>query len=204
LIPTKINEKPALLMVLGNPATQSIKSGMFFSYEGDKKEHRFWKDILKPAQICCLSSESESSIEELNACRKNQILDLSYSSDYRVGLCVFITMPSAAGGSWGGVAGIKKLLGKEAFERIEKEETLRVVECARGFVGQRGRVVIFQKNAWESLRSNCDPEYTIERAKACELKGTLRSVDYIPIFGVPPTRLCVPCRDVLQKITKGA
>jgi hypothetical protein len=50
LIPTKINEKPALLMVLGNPATQSIKSGMFFSYERDKKEHRFWKDILRPAK----------------------------------------------------------------------------------------------------------------------------------------------------------
>ena len=68
LIPKKMNKKPALLLVLGNPATQSIKSRMFFSYEGDRKEHRFWKDILRPANICCLSSEPESSIEELNAC----------------------------------------------------------------------------------------------------------------------------------------
>jgi hypothetical protein len=134
----------------------------------------------------CLSSEPESSIEELNACRKNKILDLSYSSDYRVGLCVFITMPSAAGGPWGGVAGIKKLLGKEAFERIEKEEALRVVECAQGFVGQKGRVIIFQKNAWESLRSSGDPGYAIERAKTCKLKGALKGANHIPISGVPP------------------
>lgn len=197
LVPKKLNKKPALLMVFGNPAPQSIKSGMFFSYERDKKEHRFWKDILRAAQISTLSSDPGSSIEELNASRKQQILNLTYSPDYRVGLCVFITMPSAAGGSWGGVAGIRKLLGGEAFERIEKEESLRVIDCAKRFVGQKGRVVIFQKNAWECLRSDGDPGYSVERAKGCNLKGTLRGANHIPIFGVPPTRLSGPCREAI-------
>jgi len=31
LIPTKIDKHPSLLLVLGNPATHSVESGMFFS-----------------------------------------------------------------------------------------------------------------------------------------------------------------------------
>jgi len=42
LIPTKIDARPPLLLVLGNPATHSVEAGMFFSFEGNKKEHRFW------------------------------------------------------------------------------------------------------------------------------------------------------------------
>lgn len=81
LIPRKIDERPALLLVLGNPATQSIKSGMFFSYERDKKEHRFWKDILGPANILSASCDAGSSIEELNAARRDQIMDLTFSEN---------------------------------------------------------------------------------------------------------------------------
>jgi hypothetical protein len=41
LIPTKLDNRPPLLLVLGNPASHSVKAGMFFSFEGNKKEHRF-------------------------------------------------------------------------------------------------------------------------------------------------------------------
>ena len=52
LIPSKPdNRRPCLLLILGNPASHSVKEGMFFSFEGDKKEHRFWKDILKKAGV---------------------------------------------------------------------------------------------------------------------------------------------------------
>ena len=51
LIPTKLDNRPPLLLVLGNPASHSVKEGMFFSFEGDKKEHRFWKDILAKAGV---------------------------------------------------------------------------------------------------------------------------------------------------------
>ncbi|MBW2607055.1 MAG: hypothetical protein JRD05_05400 [Deltaproteobacteria bacterium] len=46
LIPTKTNQRSPLLLVLGNPATHSAESGMFFSFEDNKKEHRFWSRIL--------------------------------------------------------------------------------------------------------------------------------------------------------------
>ena len=49
LIPSKpVNRRTPLLLVLGNPASHSVKEGMFFSFEGNKKEHRFWKVNLKP------------------------------------------------------------------------------------------------------------------------------------------------------------
>jgi hypothetical protein len=51
LIPTEVKSKTPLLLVLGNPASHSVKEGMFFSFEGNKKEHRFWKHILKPACV---------------------------------------------------------------------------------------------------------------------------------------------------------
>jgi len=51
LIPSKSDDRPSLLLVLGNPASHSVKEGMFFSFEGNKKEHRFWNHILQPAGV---------------------------------------------------------------------------------------------------------------------------------------------------------
>jgi hypothetical protein len=51
LIPSKPDDRPTLFLVLGNPARHSVKEGMFFSFEGNKKEHRFWKDILGKADV---------------------------------------------------------------------------------------------------------------------------------------------------------
>ena len=92
----------------------------------------------------------------------------------------------------------KKLLGKEAFERLEKEEALRLIEIAKKFVGKKGRLFVFQKNAWDGLRSDKDPEYAAERARTCKLKGTLKGPNNIPVFGVPPTRLSNPCKKAVK------
>jgi hypothetical protein len=52
LIPSKSDDRRTpLLLVPGNPASHSVKEGMFFSFEGNKKEHRFWKHILQPAGL---------------------------------------------------------------------------------------------------------------------------------------------------------
>jgi len=51
LIPSESDDRTVLLLVLGNPASHSVKEGMFFSFEGNKKEHRFWKRILQPAGV---------------------------------------------------------------------------------------------------------------------------------------------------------
>ena len=145
LIPTKIDKRPPLLLILGNPATHSVESGMFFAFEGNKKEHRFWSSILKPAGVLDLPFEPGLSIEKLNKQRRDALFNLKYDSPYPIGLSVIISMPSAPGGKWGGIAGVQKLIGAKALRRLEKEETKRVLECAKKFVTPKVRWSHFKK-----------------------------------------------------------
>jgi len=200
LIPSKPDDRPSLLLVLGNPASHSVKEGMFFSFEGNKKEHRFWKDILAKAGILKLSYIKNLSVAKLNEQRKDQLLNLDYDSPFRIGLCVFISMPSAPSGPWSGIAGVQKLIGAKAMRELEKEESRRVIECAKKFLSSNGIVVAFQKNAWNGLKSDKDIPYNIDNAKNGRLKGALKDMPNIPLIGVPPTRLSGPCSRVLRKL----
>jgi hypothetical protein len=200
LIPVNKDARPPLLMVFGNPASHSVASEMFFSFEGEGREHRFWKHILKPAGVLDLSSGNGKDIDTLNAERRNKMLTLDYDSPFRIGLSVFISMPSAPGGKWGGVAGIHKLFGKKTFEKIAQGEKKRILKYARSFVRPDGAVVAFQKNAWEALKSDNDPAYSIELAKAGKLRGTLTENSDIPLYCVPPTRQSGACSRVLQDL----
>ena len=202
LIPTKKNKRPPLLMVFGNPATHSVAKGMFFSFKGKGKENRFWKSILKPARILELPFDPTQSVGKLNTQRRQNMFNLQYDSPFRIGLGVFISMPSAAGGKWGGVAGIQKLFGAKAFRKLELTEQGRVLECAKKFANSKGGVVAFQKNAWNALCSDGDPEYSIDLAKTGKLKGTLKGSQKIPLLCVPPTRLSGPCCQVLTNVVK--
>ncbi len=199
LIPTKIDKRPTLLLVLGNPATHSVESGMFFSFEGNRNEHRFWSRILKPAGVLDLPFEPGLPIEKLNKQRRDALFNLKYDSPHRIGLSVIISMPSAPGGKWGGIAGVQKLIGAKAMRRLEKAEAERVIECAKKFVTPKGAVIAFQKNAWNNLRSKNDPKYELKLARAGKLKGTLKGSSKIPLFCVPPTRLSGPC----SRVSKG-
>jgi len=200
LIPTKPDNRPPLLLVLGNPASHSVKEGMFFSFEGNKKEHRFWNRILHPAGVLNLPYDENLSIAKLNEERKNQLLNLRYDSPFQIGLCVFISMPSAPSGKWSGVTGVQKLIGAKAMRELEKEETLRVIECAKKFLSAKGVAVAFQKNAWNALKSEGDVSYSIDDAKDGKLKGTLKGMSNIPLIGVPPTRLSGPCFNILHQL----
>jgi len=200
LVPSKKDRRPALLLVFGNPASHSVKSGMFFAFNVNGKENRLWKNILKPAGILDLPFGPTQSTEKLNIQRREHLLDLNYDSPFRIGLCVFLSMPSAPGGKWGGVAGVQRLIGARALRRLERFETGRVIECAKKFVTRNGVLVSFQKNAWNSLCSDGDPPYDINLAKAGKLRGRLKNRPDILLFGVPPTRLVGPCRKILSKM----
>ena len=200
LIPSKKDSRPALLLVFGNPASHSVQSGMFFSFKDNGKENRFWKNILKPSGIVDFPFDPAQSMEELNIERRDRLLDLDYDAPFRIGLCVIFSMPSAPGGKWGGVAGVQKLIGAKAMRRLEEAETERVLQCSKRFLPTGGIVVSFQKNAWNSLKSDEDPVYDINLAKAGKLMGRLKNCSGVSLFGVPPTRLLGPCRDVLREV----
>ena len=142
------------------------------------------------------------SIEKLNKQRRDALFNLNYESGFRIGLSVIISMPSAPGGKWGGIAGVQKLIGAKAMRRLEREETKRVLECAKHFVTPKGAVIAFQKNAWNNLCSENDQKYEVKLARAGKLKGHLKRDPKIPLLCVPPTRLSEPCSRVLQKLSK--
>lgn len=187
IIPQKTNERRPLLLVLGNPASHSIQAGMFFAYEGNDKEHRFWR-LLDQAQVLSLPNSNLTSHHDRNNYRKKQLLTLQYDSLFRIGLYVYMSMPSTASGKWSGVNGIHRLIGIKAMRRLEAAEFERFFNYVHGFLNPNGVVFVFQKNAWNCLRSPEDPEYSIDRAKIGHLKGHLKSTN-IQLFGIPPTRL---------------
>jgi hypothetical protein len=139
---------------------------------------------------------------KLNEIRREQLLDLAYQSPFRIGLCVFITLPSAPGGPWGGVAGVQKLIGVRALRKLEQEESARVFKLAEEFIRSKGAVIAFQKNTWNCLRSENDLEYSIGAAREARLKGTLKRHGNLTLLCVPPTRLAGPCRKALSQILK--
>ena len=50
-------------------------------------------------------------------------MNLDYESPFRIGLCVFISMPSGSSGAFSWIAGFQKLIGAKAMRRLELEET---------------------------------------------------------------------------------
>lgn len=115
---------------------------------------------------------------------------------------MFRSMPSAPAGIWGGVAGVRKLIGVRALRRLEAEESKRIINCAKAFIGDdlRGKVVTFQKNAWDGLKSENSPGYKIDKARDGALKGHLAEYPSIPLYGVPPTRIVGPAQRALLKL----
>jgi len=99
LIPTKTNAKPPLLLVLGNPANESVKRGMFFGAKKDGKELPFWEHIIEKSGFLPLLPVKDLPAGELNKSRKSQLWNIEYDTPFRIGLSVFISMPSAAGGN---------------------------------------------------------------------------------------------------------
>lgn len=79
-------------------------------------------------------------------------------------------------------------------------ERQSILKAAKDFLTPKGKVVAFQKDAWEGLRSDDDPEYSIDRAKSGELRGKLKEMPDVFLYGVPPTRLAGPCREALKKL----
>ncbi len=198
LIPINKDKRPPVLLVFGNPASHSAAAGMFFAFKDNRRENRFWKSILKPAGVLSFSFDANLPAEKLNALRRKQLLELDYESPFRIGLSVFISMPSAPGGSYGGVTGVRKLLGVRALRRLEAEESKRIIKCAKKFLSPNGVAVAFQKNAWNGFKFDGDVSYSLEQAKNGGLIGSLKDLPNIPLVGVPPTRLSGPCSRALR------
>lgn len=199
LIPSKKDSRPPVLFVFGNPATHSINNGMFFSSEGKNGgEHRLWKFILPKAGIRGLDHPKLPE-KERNSIRLKALLNLEYEGPVRIGLCVFISFPSAASGDYSGIQGVKRLFGSKAMAELVRYEKERVLCLIKEFVAPNGAVFTFQSDAWNGLKRDQDAVYDIIKAKDGQLEGRVAGMQRIRLFGLPPTRLAGPTGRVLKR-----
>jgi len=193
IVPEKQDSRFPLLLLFGNPASHSVYSEMFFSFESNGREHRFWK-VLNKVRLLSFTSDLESGsrmdLAYRNRLRKEELYDLRYNSPFRIGLAVFYSMPSGASGTgWAGVAGLYRLFGKRALWRIGEYEKSRVERLIRKFVSPRGAIIAFQKDAYLRVKSSMSPDYDIARARSGELVGVCQCDPDVRLFCFPPTRL---------------
>lgn len=193
IVPNKWDSRPPLLLVFGNPASHSVASGMFFSYEGDKKEHGIW-NVLNRSGILSFplprGSESRRNLDELMQLRKNSLLDrLDYESEFQIGFVVYYSMPTPATGKWSGVSGLHKLFAsKAALDKIGEAEKQRIEKIISNFMTPNGAVITFQKDAYSGVKSPGSPDYKLILAKEGRLVGNCQYNANIRLFGMPPTR----------------
>lgn len=191
LVPTTVDDRPPLLLLLGNPASHSVSSGMFFAFEGKHAEHRFWVVLRKAGLLDFGDAPDGGSVTpvDCNQNRKRMILELDYVSPYRIGMTVFYTLPSAGSGyPWSGVGGIRKLLGARALDQVAEAEQQRIAQIIHAFMPRGGGVLAFQRDAYEAVRSSADPRYALTSAMAGALNGTYRHNPAVCVMGLPPTR----------------
>ena len=192
LIPTLQDDRPPLLLLLGNPASHSVASCMAFAFEGEGREHRFWR-VLRKTGILDFNLNDEMCQQDrecLNQEMKKRVFSLKYDSPFRIGIAVYFSMPSAASApKWSGVAGLQRLLGSKALREIALAEQERIALMLQSFMPGRGSIVAFQKNAYERLRGVEDPVYAIAKAKEGQLTGHCKFNTSIRLIGCPPTRM---------------
>lgn len=183
-IPKKSDHRQKVLFLFGNPAPHSVLADVYFAYEGNGKEHRFWKVMREVGLIKINLTEVDSMRKDKEI--KEKFMDLNYISPFTIGMEVLYTFPSAASHpKWSGVAGLQKLFGKKVFNMLTYLETERILSLINEFITDNGKVISFQKDAFNALASP-ESKYDIKKA----VSGELNSIIYnrISLIGIPPTR----------------
>jgi len=190
-VPKVIDERPPVLLLFGNPASHSTRIGMCFSYEGKQRKHRFWSVLAETGFLDFQCRDDINTLDTIarNAQMKHYFLNLHYASPFRLGIAPILSMPSTASvPPWSGVGGLYKLFGKRALTILLQDEKRRVYQIAKAFLGNRGVVIAFQKDAYESMRLPSSPPYSLESVKANLLESRYVENPTIPVLVGPPTR----------------
>jgi hypothetical protein len=179
----RIDDRPALLLLLGNPASHSVASGWCFAFEKSDSEHRFWK-VLREVGILTFFDQAS------NEAHREALRELEYSSPFRVSIAVYYSIPSPASArSWSGVSGVRRLLRTRAFRAITTYEEKRIQSLVSRFISPTGGILAFQKDAYNGVRSQDSPAYSRERANQGLLVGKYKLDENIRLAGSPPTRI---------------
>ena len=139
--------KPKVLLVYGNPSTQSVKNGMFFfSKSAEHHRHAMWGKLAKAKLVYDLKSKISNLLtarqEEANL-RQLMMLSGTSSKKYLVGMTTFYSMPTPASGhKFSGVAGLEKLFSP-IIEKIATMEAKRILS----YPFAEGSTIIFTQKS---------------------------------------------------------
>jgi hypothetical protein len=144
-----------LLMVLGNPATHSVQSSMFFAYErrrskqGIKKwiEHRFWT-ALRDCKVLTfykdIPNPTPDNIEDINRYKRHCLLNGTYESDFNIFILPYFSFPTPSSrGASRGVKGIESIVGKTIFAEMKGAEFYRFAETVAS--NEMKNIICFNK-----------------------------------------------------------
>jgi hypothetical protein len=192
-LPREDDGRTPVLLVLGNPASHSVRAGMCFAFEkGHGTEHRFWQALAAAKWLSfsdALGTPEEDG-EVRNARRRADLLAGRYESPFLVGIDLFFTFPSPASAPvWAGVSGLVKLFGRPAIRLIAAAERTRLAATISRYVTGQGVVVAFQRDAYEGLRDQLAPPYTLADARGGRLQSDSAAGCPVRLFGAPPTRM---------------
>ena len=203
IIPPHSGLRPPMLLLFGNPAPHSVKAGAMFSSEGNQREHRIWGFLAKTG---VLAFNDRPLAGKLDAnWRTKELLTANYESPFQIAMASFLSLPSSASdNSWSGVAGVKKLFGAKAFNKLCNSEAQRLRAILEKFMPDKGIVLAFQKDAFNNLRSINTPPYSLRACLSATLIGSIEGNPNIFLGAIPPTRLILSSRakTVFIKLTK--
>ncbi len=184
--PSNGGRRPVLLL-LGNPATHSVRAGVFFTSERGGLEHRFWKGLRRTGWLSS-PDEQISDNEKKNEARRSQLLSGDYESPFRISLDVFFTFPTPASGRpWSGVAGLKRLFGRGVVAAIADEERTRLARIIAELAAEDGAIVAFQRDAYERIGGEEANPYSRSLALRGELISNKAAGQQVKLLGAPPT-----------------
>jgi len=183
-----------LLLLLGNPATHSVQSGMFFAYEIRKgrqgvptwTEHRFWRalrhtdcEVLRFRYE--LPNPKKSNIDRINAYKRKHLLDSDYKSRFNISILPYFSFPTP---SSAGVNAIRSIVGGTIFARMRKEEFRRFKDTV--IPNDLKDIICFNKTVAEEISGNANGEKRSSRGQLVyELHDDLKGVR---MYYAGPTR----------------
>ena len=178
--------KPNLFFVVGNPAPKSIALRAMYAHEGvgTERQHRFWK-VMHSTGVLRFSQRDPDVYQPYE--KMQRLYAGRYESPFNVHIVPFFSLASPPGGRWGGVAGLRRLFGKE-FQRLIAAELAAV----RGLIDTRLNpgdcVLALQKDAYTALRQPGAPAYDVSLLhRAAIVSEYMRGT--VNLVCIPPTRL---------------
>ena len=157
-IPHEQDGRPPVLLVVGNPASHSVRAGMCFAFEkGARTEHRFWRALAAANWLTFndIPPGRDEDAEARNARRRADLLAGRYESPFLVGIDMFFHLPHPASApAWAGVIGLEKLFGRPGMRLIATAERARLAATISRFVTGQGAVVAFQRDAYGDAESD--------------------------------------------------